>query len=275
MQRVVPVLRKYAGLVAGACVGITLGLGVFGIGLGGLIGFLLHELIGTRILIRRGQRFIENPDSVGFLDRRTKHILCIYGLAVGAKASDRDGQSSLTVADRVMLKTCTGEFIGFERREEHLYAQIGDEVSEIDVDGLCRIYAADSEDAEREGVVSFLYRIARGESETLSPQQDEYVRRVSEELGISPCRFNAIRRAVLPLDVEAYAILGISPDAGEEEIRTVYRRLASDFHPDHGIDLEDHQQRTTEEAFVRIQNAYKRIMAERNGRRKTDPQQTG
>ncbi len=270
MERVVSLLRSYGGLMVGATLGIVLGLGLFGIALGGLIGFLLNELVRTRIMIRRGRRFLENTASVDIFDRRAKRILCIYGMSAAVTAKGAEEVDSLGIAEIALLKRRISAFVGLEGREEHLFSQIIDTVNRIDLPGLCRSYAAGTEPSDREVLISFLYRIAAGEDSAIGPGRDACIKSVSEELEVDAERFNAIRRAALPVDLEAYAILGVSPDACDEEVRTVYRRLASDFHPDHGFDLEEQQLRTTEEAFVRIQDAYKRIMGERNGRRKND-----
>ena len=73
---------------------------------------------------------------------------------------------------------------------------------------------------------------------------------------------------------EAYRILGVSKRAATGEVKRVYHRLAAQFHPDAGSDLEIDQRRLSEEAFIRIQNAYNTIMAEREGQRKTDDPET-
>ena len=78
----------------------------------------------------------------------------------------------------------------------------------------------------------------------------------------------------MPPDEEAYRILGVSPDTETSEVKRVYRRLAAQFHPDSGIDLEPTQIHLSREAFIRIQNAYRQIISECSGQRRTDDPET-
>ena len=57
-----------------------------------------------------------------------------------------------------------------------------------------------------------------------------------------------------------FQLLGVAPGAGAEEVRRVYKRLASQFHPDTGAPLNKVQQKASEEAFVKIHAAYDRII---------------
>ena len=57
-----------------------------------------------------------------------------------------------------------------------------------------------------------------------------------------------------------FRLLGVDPGAGSDEVRRVYKRLASQFHPDTGAPLSEIQQKTSEEAFVKIRAAYDRII---------------
>lgn len=50
---------------------------------------------------------------------------------------------------------------------------------------------------------------------------------------------------------DPYRILGVLADAGEEQIKAAYRRLAKETHPDSGGDLD---------AFVRAQRAYELLL---------------
>jgi DnaJ-domain-containing protein 1 len=64
-------------------------------------------------------------------------------------------------------------------------------------------------------------------------------------------------------DIESYRVLGVDPEAPIQEIKRVYRSLAVQFHPDGLSALEPEQQKTAEEAFLKIRNAYESIMRER------------
>lgn len=56
-----------------------------------------------------------------------------------------------------------------------------------------------------------------------------------------------------------YEILGLNPEVSGVELKQTYRALAAQFHPDTSTGLSDQQREETEEAFLRIKNAYERI----------------
>lgn len=58
-----------------------------------------------------------------------------------------------------------------------------------------------------------------------------------------------------------YSILGVSPDASDEEIKKAYRTLSRKYHPDANINNPNAAQ--SEEKFKQIQQAYQQIMKER------------
>lgn len=60
---------------------------------------------------------------------------------------------------------------------------------------------------------------------------------------------------------DPYQVLGVSRDASEEEIKKAYRKLSRIYHPDANINNPNKDQ--AEEKFKEIQQAYDRIMKER------------
>ena len=76
-------------------------------------------------------------------------------------------------------------------------------------------------------------------------------------------RYRDIAAGILKArDTTSYELLGVSPDTTPEELRRVYRTLAAQFHPDslHGLSRE--QQEAAAEAFLRIRDAYEKIVSE-------------
>ena len=58
---------------------------------------------------------------------------------------------------------------------------------------------------------------------------------------------------------DAYAVLGVSPDATDDEVRRAYRTLALKHHPDRVATLGDDIRRAAEKKFQEINEAKERI----------------
>ncbi len=63
--------------------------------------------------------------------------------------------------------------------------------------------------------------------------------------------------------MDPYKVLGVSPDATDEEIKKAYRTLSRKYHPDANINNPNKAQ--AEEMFKRVQQAYDIIMKQRSG----------
>ncbi len=70
----------------------------------------------------------------------------------------------------------------------------------------------------------------------------------------------------MPANPNPYDVLGVSPNASNDEIKKAYRELTRKYHPDSYVDnpLAD----LAEEKFKEVQEAYDRIMKEREGGRR-------
>ena len=61
----------------------------------------------------------------------------------------------------------------------------------------------------------------------------------------------------------AYAVLEISRNATDDEVKSAYRRMAMKYHPDKVATLGPDVQKAAEEKFRKIQEAYETIKKER------------
>ncbi|WP_196257795.1 J domain-containing protein [Pelagibacterium limicola] len=88
--------------------------------------------------------------------------------------------------------------------------------------------------ATLEHVLDALFEIATADGFVHSDELD-YLRAISDIFGFDAVRFEQIasQHVLLPSgNRDPYAVLGLAPDAPDDELRRAYRRLVAEHHPD-------------------------------------------
>jgi len=203
-------------------------------------------------------RLIESVSTYGFGEGRRRVVFSVAMIALAAKMAKADGVVTRSEVDafrdlfavpegeernvRRLFDLAKQDIAGFEtyaRRIRDLYPD-GAEILEDIVDGLFQIAKADGIVHERE--LGFLARVA-------------------EIFGIDEAGFEQIAaRHVRAAARDPYAVLGIPHDASDAEVRSHYRRLVVEHHPDRLI------ARGVPEEFVRIANDRLAVINEAYGR---------
>lgn len=116
---------------------------------------------------------------------------------------------------------------------------------------------------QRLQLLDYLIIIAKVDS-TVSPEEVYALKEVATYLGLSAqdvdsmLNMEASSNQQIGLD-EAYKILGISPNATNDEVKAAYRKMALKHHPDHVSTLGDDVREAAEKKFQEINNAKERI----------------
>lgn len=77
-----------------------------------------------------------------------------------------------------------------------------------------------------------LFHIAMADG-AYHPNEDAFLRRVAEILEVPEADFNALRARFVPdAGPDPYAILGVTRDMSADQIRSVWRKLVRETHPD-------------------------------------------
>lgn len=116
---------------------------------------------------------------------------------------------------------------------------------------------------QRLQLLNYLIIIAKVDG-TVSPEEVYALKEVAAYLGLSAqdvdsiLNMEASSNQQIGLD-EAYKILGISPNATNDEVKAAYRKMALKHHPDRVSTLGDDIREAAEKKFQEINNAKERI----------------
>ena len=116
-----------------------------------------------------------------------------------------------------------------------------------------------------EDVLEGLFHIAVADG-VLSGAEEDYLETVADLFGITPATYRKVRAGyVPPAEDDPYYILGLTPDASDDDIRVARRSRLNDFHPDRirarGLP-EDFEALYTQKTAM-INQAYDQISRER------------
>lgn len=139
--------------------------------------------------------------------------------------------------------------------------------SPYDVEDFARQFADFSRGRHdlRSSMMDMLFRIALADGE-FHAAEESMIASVAQILGVSHQELQAIRERYVATSHHAYATLGISPDADDDEVKRAYRKLVQEHHPDR-IVSEGMPEEFVEYAtkrFQEIQDAWQTIRAERD-----------
>ena len=116
-----------------------------------------------------------------------------------------------------------------------------------------------------EELLSILFHIARADN-VIHPAELDFLEKVSHIFGFNAAEFNRIKAENLGPDKSApYTILGITREATDKEIKSAYRKLIKEHHPDllasQGLPQEFIEVATEKLSVINV--AYDRIEKER------------
>ena len=115
-------------------------------------------------------------------------------------------------------------------------------------------------------VLEGLFHIAAADG-ILHPEEERHLARAAEAFGISRADFRSLRGLFVHDPDDPYTVLGLSPDVDDATLKSTFKRLVRQHHPDvlagHGASPEFVRLATAK--LAEINAAFDRIVAERAG----------
>ena len=122
--------------------------------------------------------------------------------------------------------------------------------------------AANMNYSQRLQLLNYLIQLATSDGD-FSSSEKSVIEAIASTIGIRPTdAASAIAMYYRNAD-SAYSVLGISPSASDDEVKSAYRRMAMKNHPDKVATLGPDVQKAASEKFRKIQQAYETIKKQR------------
>ena len=115
---------------------------------------------------------------------------------------------------------------------------------------------------ERLQLLAFLCEIAKADGSVVQVEVDR-IREIATWLSISVDEVDKLLHLGSNKIEDAYKVLGVSPDASDDEVKKAYRKMALQYHPDKVSTLGDDVKAAAEKKFKEINAAKELIWAAR------------
>lgn len=201
--------------------------GMAGFAFGGPIGALLGAFAGHAVDKIRAENDGAEPDTAA---RQVAFTIAV--IVLSAKMAKADGTVSREEVDAFKqifqippseMKE-VGRLFDEARREATGFEPYAQQISAM--------FAHDSQVLE--DLLGGLFHIARADG-VVHPAELDYLKRVAGIFGFNDAAFERIRASFQPeaqAADDAYTVLGVAQDASDEEVKTTYRQLIRENHPD-------------------------------------------
>lgn len=240
--------------------------GILGWSTYGPMGALIGFLIGSAIDLATGSeddaafRLTDEPSQQG--DRNSFFLSMLVLAAYIVKADGKVMHSEMELV-RGMLRQNFGEDAAQQGDQilRQLFAEqdrVGKGAYRQNIQQACEQIAYHMDYSGRLQLLNFLVMIAQADGR-VDQVEVEALKEVAQWMQMSPQEVDAMLHLEGDSLEDAYKVLGVSPDASDDELRKAYRKLALEHHPDRVAKLGDDVRRAAEKKFQEINAAKDRI----------------
>ena len=109
----------------------------------------------------------------------------------------------------------------------------------------------------------FQYLVQLAQCDGMVQAELDVLDSIASSIGLSNTDRDSLLNMYRQQADSAYKVLGIEPNATDDEVRKAYKRMALKYHPDKVATLGEDVQKAAEEKFKKVQQAYEQIKKER------------
>jgi DnaJ like chaperone protein len=111
-------------------------------------------------------------------------------------------------------------------------------------------------------LLHYLFGLAKADG-TVSKDEVRVIGTIANYIGISDKDYESIRAMFYKDSSSAYKILEIDAEATDDDIKKAYRKMAMKYHPDKVRGLGESHEKSAQEKFIKVQEAYEQLKKQR------------
>lgn len=223
--------------------------------LGGPIGAILGFIIGSVV---DSLSFSDETRTVGGQTRPGDFLVSLLVLSAAVmKADGRVMKSELQFVKEFFVSS-TNEV----RAKEYILMLKEILKQNIDLNAVCHQINISMDSSSKLQLIHYLYRLSQSDGH-VSTHEIQIIENISIRIGLSRTEYESIKAMFVKSTESAYKVLGITPEATDEEVKKAYRSMATIHHPDKVAHLGEDIQKEAHDKFQQINNAYNDIKSKR------------
>jgi DnaJ like chaperone protein len=178
-------------------------------------------------------------------------------IALSAAVMQSDGKTTKSELDYV--RSFFLRQFGEEKTRQNLLMLRDMLKQNISLEAICFPLGQNMAYNGRVQLLHYLFGIAHADGE-FSPPEERVLQHIAQLLGIAMVDYKSVAAMFTPAKNDAaYDILGVSPNATDDEVKKAYRAMALKSHPDKVGHLGEDVRKAAEEKFKKLQAAYEDI----------------